>query len=54
MEIFLPITFDADDKMHIRQPHSTEMGAFLHAELLGAQDKSIWRYEVHTFDLIRD
>lgn len=54
MEIHLPITYDARDNAHIRQPHTTEEGATEHAEQLGRDDKSIWRYEVLTFDLIED
>jgi hypothetical protein len=54
MEIHLPITYDAYENAHIRQPHTTEDGARQAAERLGEQDQTIFRYEVATFDLIED
>jgi hypothetical protein len=54
MEIHLPITYDAHDNAHIRQPHTTGEGATERAEQLGREDERIWRYEVLTFDLIED
>ena len=54
MEIHLPITYDGEDIPHIRQPHATESGATAHAEQLCRDDPTIYRYEVHTFDLIED
>jgi hypothetical protein len=54
MEIFLPVTFDAYDNPHIRQPHTTEAGATAHAEQLGRDNLEIYRYEIATFDLIED
>lgn len=54
MDIYLPITYDAQDRPHIRQPHTTETGATWEAECLADEDLSIWRYEVATMELVDD
>jgi len=53
-DIYLPVTYDADDNPHIRQPHTTEEGAKAHALQLAADDFSIVRYEVLTMEMITD
>jgi hypothetical protein len=53
-EIFLPITYDADDNPHIHQPHTTEKGATAAAIAECEANPGKWRYEVHCFDLIED
>ena len=53
-DIYLPVTYDADDNPHIRQPHTTEEGAAKHALQLGLSDFSIVRYEVLTMEMITD
>ena len=53
-DIYLPVTYDADDNPHIRQPHTTEDGANKHALQLALTDFSIVRYEVLTIEMIID
>jgi hypothetical protein len=53
-DIYLPVTYDAHDNPHIRQPHTTEEGAHAHARQLGALDPGIFRYEVLTMEMIID
>jgi hypothetical protein len=53
-DIYLPVTYDANDVPHIRQPHTTEKGAKEHAWRLALNDFRIVRYEVLTLEMIVD
>jgi hypothetical protein len=53
-DIYLLITYSANDDAHIRQPHTTEAGAHARGRRLCAEDSRLWRYEVYTLEVIDD